>query len=92
MNSLTDILAESLKQHNRHRFSTFDSECDIHSTIKIKFLAACGLHIAVSVSKMTISSHNINILLSSVIHWHSNGFNGDADFFIFNEMKMRRKL
>ena len=41
---------------------------------------------------MTISSHNGNILLSSRIHWVSNEFNGDSDFFIFTEMKVRRKL
>ena len=41
---------------------------------------------------MTISLHNGNILLSSRIHWVSNEFNGDSDFFIFTEMKVRRKL
>ena len=56
------------------------------------FLVACALQIAISVAKMTISSHNGNILLSSRIHWVSNEFNGDPDFFIFTEMKVRRKL
>ena len=55
------------------------------------FLAVCGLHVVASFSKMRISSHNRNILLSSGIHWHSNGFKGDSDFFYFyrNESKTK---
>ena len=41
---------------------------------------------------MTISSHNRNILVSLGIQWYSNGFDGDSDFFIFTEMKVRRKI
>ena len=49
------------------------------------FLTSCALHIAISVGKVTISPHNRNILLSSGIHWHSNRFNGDSDFFLRRE-------
>ena len=57
---------------------------------KTMFLAVCCLHIAISVSKMKISSHNKNILLSSGIHWHSNGFNGDS-FFCFYRNESKKK-
>ena len=55
-------------------------------------VAACGLHIALSVGKMTSMSHSRNILPSLGIHWQSNGFNGNSIFFSFTEIKVKGKL
>ena len=103
VNGYTGTLADVLKQNNRQKFSTFDSDNDSHSTINSAFKYFGGwwfngcfsTHLNgkyYSGGKMSIDSSKNNILVDSGIHWFSTGFIRGSDSLIFTEMKVRRKL
>ena len=103
VNGYTGTLADALKQHNKQKFSTFDSDNDSRSTGNCASWLFGGwwffnCHQSnlngkyYSGGKMAIDYLNKNILIYTGIHWHSNGFNSFTDSLIFTEMKVRRKL
>ena len=103
VNGYTSTLTDSLKYHNRQRFSTFDSDNDSHSTGNCAsllfggwwFNACHNSHLNgkyCSGGKMALDIDSKNIIFNSGIHWYSNGFNGHSDSLIFTEMKVRRKI
>ena len=102
VNGFNSTLADALKRHNRHRFSTFDLDNDSFSNNCASmffggwWFADCfNTHLNgkyYSGGKMSIDSYHNNILTNSGVHWHSTGFNGVSDSLLFTEMKVRRKL
>ena len=103
VNGYTGTLNDALKYHNRQKFSTSDSDKDSHSRTNCasQLFGSCWFkschdsHLNgkyYSGGKMTMDGHGKNILAETGIHWLSTGFNGDHDFLIFTEMKVRRKL
>ena len=102
----TSTLNNGLKHHNRQKFSTFDSNDDVHFTTNCASLIfrawwfngfnPCQYsHLNGkynSGGKMSFDTYSKNIVAHSGIHWYSNGFSGDSDSLIFTEMKVRRKL
>ena len=99
VNGYTGTLADALKYHNRHKFSTFDSDNDSLSTANCastlfggwRFKACHNNHLNgkyYSGGKMAVDIHNKNILAKSGIHWYPGGFNRVSDSLIFTEMKV----
>ena len=101
VNGFNGTLTNKLELHDRHKFSTFDSDNDNNpkSCASMFFggwwFGNCfNAHLNgkyYSGGKMSIDSHKNNILTDSGIHWPSTGFNGASDSLIFTEMKVRRK-
>ena len=102
MNGYTGTLNDALTEHNRQKFSTFDSDNDrvSENCASLNFggwwFSNCFYtHLNgkyYSGGKMAIDYNSKNILTYTGIHWVSNGFNSYTDSLIFTEMKVRRKL
>ena len=103
VNGYTGTLKDALKDHNRQKFSAFDSDNDSHPSVNCGSLLFSGwwfsnCHVSnlngkyYSGGKMAFDIYNKNILIHSGIHWYSNGFNGPSDSLILTEMKVRRKV
>ena len=102
VNSFNGTLDNALKQNNRHKFPTFDSDNASHQNNCASiywggwWFSDCFItHLNgkyYAAGKMKISLYNNIVLIDSGIHWQSAGFNGQADSLIFTEMKFRRKL
>ena len=102
VNGYTGTLNDALKEHNRQKFSTFDSDNDrvSENCASLNFggwwFSNCFYtHLNgkyYSGGKMAIDYNSKNILTYTGIHWVSNGFNSYTDSLIFTEMKVRRKL
>ena len=103
VNGYNGTLYDALKLHNRHKFSTFDSDNDSDSVANCASLLFGGWWFIdcyrsnlngkyYSGGKMAIDYDSKNILIYTGVQWLSNGFNGNSDSLVFTEMKVRRKL
>ena len=103
VNGYTGTLADALKQHNRQKFSTFDSDNDSESTANCASWLFSGWWFSnchdsnlngkyYPGGKMSNDYLGKTVFIHTGIQWHSNGFNNEYDSLIFTEMKVRRKL